>query len=194
MIKNHFQPPLHRLHIFIQMQLFILFASFVAYASAGFVPVVPVARTVVTQTVEDYDHHPQYSFNYGVSDSLSGDHKSQHETRDGDKVTGSYSLIDADGTKRIVDYTADDVNGFNAVVRKEPLAVAAPVVKTVAAVAPAATYAAAPAYAYQAAAAPVTSYSAPAVYNTYAAQPLTYVAQNVPIYNTYAASPLKYYH
>ncbi|KAL7297792.1 hypothetical protein TKK_0008825 [Trichogramma kaykai] len=173
---------------------FILFASFVAYASAGFVPVVPVARTVVTQTVEDYDHHPQYSFNYGVSDSLSGDHKSQHETRDGDKVTGSYSLIDADGTKRIVDYTADDVNGFNAVVRKEPLAVAAPVVKTVAAVAPAATYAAAPAYAYQAAAAPVTSYSAPAVYNTYAAQPLTYVAQNVPIYNTYAASPLKYYH
>ncbi|ENN78862.1 hypothetical protein YQE_04681, partial [Dendroctonus ponderosae] len=31
-------------------------------------------------------------------------------------------------TRRIVDYTADPVNGFNAVVRKAPVAVAAPLV------------------------------------------------------------------
>lgn len=48
--------------------------------------------------------------------------------------TGSYSLNDPDGTRRTVDYTADPVNGFNAVVRKEPLvakAVVAPVASVV---------------------------------------------------------------
>ena len=30
-------------------------------------------------------------------------------------------MIDADGFRRIVDYTADDVHGFNAEVRREPL-------------------------------------------------------------------------
>lgn len=65
---------------------------------------------------DDYDPNPQYSFSYGVSDGLTGDSKSQHETRSGDVVKGSYSLIDADGHKRTVDYTADDHNGFNAVV------------------------------------------------------------------------------
>lgn len=46
---------------------------------------------------EDYDHNPQYSFAYDVHDGLTGDSKSQHETRQGDVVHGSYSLIDADG-------------------------------------------------------------------------------------------------
>lgn len=72
---------------------------------------------------------------------MTGDSKSQHETRDGDVVKGSYSLIDADGTKRTVEYVADSHNGFNAVVHREPLH-AAPVVKTLA-TAPVA-YAAAP--------------------------------------------------
>lgn len=35
---------------------------------------------------------------------------------------GSYSLVEPDGTRRIVEYTADPVQGFNAVVHKEPLA------------------------------------------------------------------------
>ncbi|XP_023313764.1 larval cuticle protein A2B-like [Trichogramma pretiosum] len=110
------------------MKIFVV-AALVACASAG---LVPADVEITTVTPEDFDHHPQYSFNYGVSDPLSGDHKSQEETRDGDKVKGSYSLIDADGTKRTVDYTADDVNGFNAVVRREAaVAVAAPVVNTV---------------------------------------------------------------
>lgn len=82
---------------------------------------------------EDYDPNPQYSFAYDVQDSLTGDSKSQHETRNGDVVSGSYSLIDADGHKRTVEYTADPHHGFNAVVHREPLvhkvaAVATPVI------------------------------------------------------------------
>ncbi|XP_077272990.1 cuticular protein 3 [Temnothorax americanus] len=80
----------------------------------------------------NYDPHPQYTYAYDVQDTLTGDAKSQHESRDGDVVSGSYSLIEADGTRRIVEYTADPVNGFNAVVRREPLAVVKPIVKVVA--------------------------------------------------------------
>lgn len=50
---------------------------------------------------------------------MTGDNKSQQESRNGDVVTGSYSLVEPDGTRRIVEYTADPVNGFNAVVHKE---------------------------------------------------------------------------
>lgn len=35
---------------------------------------------------------------------------------------GTYSLIEKDGSKRIVDYTADPHTGFHAVVRNEPAA------------------------------------------------------------------------
>ncbi|KAM7352151.1 uncharacterized protein ACRADG_004791 [Cochliomyia hominivorax] len=70
---------------------------------------------------EDYDSHPQYSFAYDVRDSLTGDDKQQKEKRDGDVVQGQYSLIEPDGTRRVVEYTADDVNGFNAVVSKQML-------------------------------------------------------------------------
>ncbi|KAL1461551.1 hypothetical protein WDU94_013436 [Cyamophila willieti] len=65
------------------------------------------------------DAHPKYDFAYDVADSYTGDYKSQHESRDGDVVSGYYSLVEADGSKRIVEYTADGYNGFNAVVRKE---------------------------------------------------------------------------
>ncbi|XP_063981522.1 larval cuticle protein A2B-like [Diachasmimorpha longicaudata] len=74
------------------------------------------------------DPHPQYSYTYDVQDATTGDFKNQQETRDGDTVRGSYSLLEADGTRRIVEYTADAINGFNAVVHKEPAQVA---VKTV---------------------------------------------------------------
>ncbi|XP_073981923.1 larval cuticle protein A3A-like [Rhodnius prolixus] len=69
----------------------------------------------------EYDPNPQYSYAYDVQDALTGDSKSQHESRQGDVVQGSYSLTDSDGTRRTVEYTADPVNGFNAVVHKEPL-------------------------------------------------------------------------
>nr|XP_016931690.1 larval cuticle protein A2B [Drosophila suzukii] len=97
-------------------------------------PVLKTAHPVLAKADEEYDPHPQYKYAYDVQDSLSGDSKSQVEERDGDVVRGEYSLVDSDGFKRTVQYTADPVNGFNAVVSREPLVKA--VVKTVAPVAP----------------------------------------------------------
>ncbi|XP_012283588.1 larval cuticle protein A2B-like [Orussus abietinus] len=90
----------------------------------------PVALPAVTvgKDGETFDPHPQYSYGYDVQDALTGDSKTQHETRDGDLVRGTYSFVEADGTRRVVDYTADSLNGFNAVVRKEPVLVDAAVV------------------------------------------------------------------
>ncbi|CAK1604368.1 unnamed protein product [Parnassius mnemosyne] len=71
--------------------------------------------------------HPKYDFAYSVADPHTGDHKSQHESRDGDAVHGSYSLVQPDGSVRTVDYSADAHNGFNAVVHNTaPLVHAAP--------------------------------------------------------------------
>ncbi|XP_016963995.1 larval cuticle protein A2B [Drosophila biarmipes] len=63
----------------------------------------------------------QYEFHYSVHDSHTGDVKDQFEHRRGEYVTGRYSLIEPDGHRRIVDYTADPLLGFNAQVRREPL-------------------------------------------------------------------------
>lgn len=137
-------------------------AKTVAYAPAPLAVAAPIAKTVVA--ADEYDPNPQYSFSYGISDALTGDSKSQHESRSGDVVQGAYSVVDPDGTKRTVEYTADPHNGFNAVVHREPLvkavaaapvakvvaaapvAYAAPVAKTIAYAAPVAKLA--PAYAY----------------------------------------------
>nr|XP_022903292.1 cuticle protein 8-like [Onthophagus taurus] len=62
--------------------------------------------------------YPKYEFDYGVADAHTGDKKTQHEVRDGDIVKGSYSVVEPDGSTRTVHYTADDKNGFNAVVTK----------------------------------------------------------------------------
>nr|CAD7610846.1 unnamed protein product [Timema genevievae] len=61
---------------------------------------------------------PRVKFDYAVHDPHTGDIKNQWESRDGDVVKGSYSLVEADGTLRTVDYTADKHNGFNAIVKK----------------------------------------------------------------------------
>nr|XP_017019473.1 adhesive plaque matrix protein isoform X2 [Drosophila kikkawai] len=86
---------------------------------------------------EPYDPNPQYSYSYDVHDGSTGDVKSQQESRSGDVVQGSYSLIEADGTRRIVEYTADPVHGFNAVVHREGAVVkaVAPVAKVLAPIA-----------------------------------------------------------
>lgn len=44
--------------------------------------------------------YPSYSYNYAVSDDLTGDMKSQQETREGDVVKGQYSLVEPDGSVR----------------------------------------------------------------------------------------------
>ena len=66
----------------------------------------------------DYHHHPSYKFEYGVKDPKTGDHKSQWEHRDGDVVHGEYTLDEADGTKRVVKYSSDKHNGFQAHVER----------------------------------------------------------------------------
>ncbi|CAH1636039.1 unnamed protein product [Spodoptera littoralis] len=191
---------------------FVVFACLVAAASAGLLPaghvayaaapaahvayaaplayaakvVAPVAKVAV----EEYDAHPQYSFAYDVQDGLTGDSKSQHESRDGDVVQGSYSVVDPDGTKRTVDYTADPHNGFNAVVRKEALGhVAKVVAPVVAKVAAPVAYHAAPVVAKVAA--PVAYHAAPVAYH---AAPVVHAA--APVYHSapvaYHAAPVAY--
>ncbi|KAK9301616.1 hypothetical protein QLX08_006053 [Tetragonisca angustula] len=125
----------------------IILISVAALSKGAVVPAaLPAAK------LEELDASPQYSFAYDVQDALTGDSKAQYETRNGDLVQGSYSLIEADGTRRIVEYTADPINGFNAVVSREPAtavaAIAAPLVPYAPAIAPpvaAAAAAAAPA-------------------------------------------------
>ncbi|RZC33091.1 Chitin bind 4 domain containing protein [Asbolus verrucosus] len=116
------------------LKLFII-ACLMVSASGGLIGT-PVVR--LAPVVPD----PQYSFAYDVKDSLTGDFKSQVESRSGGVVRGQYSVIDPDGTKRIVDYTADPINGFNAIVRKAPITkVLAPVVAAPAPIVAAPTFA-----------------------------------------------------
>ncbi|XP_035898838.1 uncharacterized protein LOC118506174 [Anopheles stephensi] len=108
-------------------------APVVAAAPVAAAPVVaaraaPVLAAAPVQA-EFADAYPQYQYAYNVQDTLTGDSKTQEETRDGDVVKGSYSLIEPDGSRRIVNYYADPINGFNAVVQKDiPVAVATPAV------------------------------------------------------------------
>ncbi|XP_063709005.1 cuticle protein 19-like [Culicoides brevitarsis] len=74
---------------------------------------------VVEKEVKYEDAPAHYAFEYAVHDEHTGDIKSQHETRDGDKVQGYYTLVQPDGKRRIVHYTADKVNGFVAKVEEE---------------------------------------------------------------------------
>ncbi|XP_011702012.1 PREDICTED: PH domain-containing protein DDB_G0275795-like [Wasmannia auropunctata] len=110
----------------------LFFLGLAMLARGAVVPAVPAAAAAVVPLakLEEFDPAPQYSFAYDVQDAVTGDSKAQYETRNGDIVRGSYSLIEADGTRRIVEYTADPINGFNAIVSREPAvaAVAAPVV------------------------------------------------------------------
>ncbi|CAL8137536.1 unnamed protein product [Orchesella dallaii] len=150
------------------MNRFIILLSFVAAARAG-APIVQqyaVAQPVLRQQIavaqpvvqavraEPFDPHPQYNFGYSVSDSLTGDQHSHTESRDGGLVQGQYSLVEPDGALRVVTYTADPVNGFNANVERRapavavravaPVVHAAPAIHTVQAVRPVAHAVAAP--------------------------------------------------
>ncbi|KAL4704254.1 hypothetical protein ACJJTC_016272 [Scirpophaga incertulas] len=66
----------------------------------------------------DYYAYPRYAFEYAVKDPHTGDNKAQWEKRDGDVVKGAYSLVEPDGSLRVVEYYADDKSGFNAVVKR----------------------------------------------------------------------------
>lgn len=166
----------------------------VAAASAQYIssPVHQVLHAAPAHAV--YAHHEieapaKYDFSYSVHDTETGDIKQQHEVRDGDNVQGQYSLVDSDGLHRIVDYTADEVNGFQATVRREPLTkslepihkivsapvhhVVAPITKVVAPI----HYAPAPSVVYQQAAPVVYQHSAP-VAHVVSAAPVAHYTQN----------------
>ncbi|KAK9881132.1 hypothetical protein WA026_014483 [Henosepilachna vigintioctopunctata] len=70
-----------------------------------------------------FPHHEEhapahYKFDYGVHDPHTHDVKSQWEHRDGHHIKGAYTLKEADGTTRLVEYTAGPHSGFNAVVKR----------------------------------------------------------------------------
>lgn len=66
----------------------------------------------------DYFAHPKYKYEYDVKDPHTGDYHSHWEERDGDAVKGEYSVFDSDGSLRIVEYSADKHNGFQAKVKR----------------------------------------------------------------------------
>lgn len=113
-------------------------APVAAPVAAPLVAARAVAAPVVAARAEFADAYPQYQYAYNVQDTLTGDSKTQEEIREGDIVKGSYSLIEPDGSRRTVNYYADPINGFNAVVQKDLPVVAAPALaaKVVAAPAP----------------------------------------------------------
>ncbi|XKL67490.1 hypothetical protein PGB90_002981 [Kerria lacca] len=94
---------------------------------------VPVAKAVAAPVpvaaarLEYDDAYPQYQYAYSIQDALTGDSKAQEEVRDGGVVKGRYSLIEADGSRRTVNYYADPFNGFNAIVQKDLPVLTAPV-------------------------------------------------------------------
>ncbi|KAG6798030.1 cuticular protein 3 precursor [Apis mellifera caucasica] len=139
----------------------IILLSVAVFSKGAVVPAIPAP--IVAAKLEELEAAPHYSFAYDVQDAVTGDSKAQYETRNGDLVQGSYSLIEADGTRRIVEYTADPINGFNAVVSREPAtavtAIAAPLLPYAPAIAPAA--AAAPVLPAAPAPAPVIPASGP---------------------------------
>ena len=159
---------------------FIALFAIIAAASAGVLPAyeqqayyqqAPAAIYKQAAIIKQVQHEApaNYEFNYDVHDTHTGDIKQQYEKAHDGAIQGQYSLIDADGYRRIVDYTADDHHGFNANVRREPLEghkVAQPVIvkKIIAQPAIAVQKYIAPAQQYYSA---PTQYSAPSQYQQY---------------------------
>ncbi|KAH8393821.1 hypothetical protein KR215_000652 [Drosophila sulfurigaster] len=156
----------------------ILLVAFFAVVNGGLLPVKPA------NSEDTYDAHPRYEFGYNVADADSGDVKSQQETRDGDLVQGQYTLNDADGYRRIVDYTADAERGFSAVVRREPLNAVAPVAvvakKAKSTVLTPKLQPVQPAVVVRSYAAPTLIHHAPVAHVVHAAPAPTIVAHHVP--------------
>lgn len=171
-----------------------------AVANAGLLPqthhAVPLAYAAVQE--HQYENHApaQYDFKYSVHDPHTGDIKEQQESRHGDNVEGQYSLVEPDGHRRTVQYSADAHNGFNAVVHREgPTHHAAPV--AIAHTAPVAIAHAAP-IAHHTVAAPIayTQHLAAPVHHTSIHQAPLAIAHSAPIAYTqhHHAAPIAVAH
>ncbi|KAH1002383.1 hypothetical protein HUJ04_008475 [Dendroctonus ponderosae] len=68
----------------------------------------------------DLQPNPSYQFGFDVQDDQFTNYQTRKEERDGKRITGSYSVVDADGYIRTVKYTADPKEGFKAEVSREP--------------------------------------------------------------------------
>ncbi|KAL7044552.1 hypothetical protein ACKWTF_001959 [Chironomus riparius] len=91
-----------------------------AYQPTTYVqPAVIKQAAYVKQAV--HEEPANYEFNYEVHDQHTGDIKRQQEVAKDGAISGQYSLIDADGYRRVVSYTADDHHGFQANVQREPV-------------------------------------------------------------------------
>lgn len=104
------------------MSLMVVRSSGVPVSAYGYAAAVrSAAHYSDSDPAENYEAAaaPKYNFAYDVSDAYTGDFKTQSEVRDGDYVKGQYTVVEPDGSRRIVDYTADEHNGFNAVVSKQ---------------------------------------------------------------------------
>ncbi|XP_053611613.1 cuticle protein 7-like [Plodia interpunctella] len=104
-----------------------LFTYLVAAAAA--VTVLPLPKVAAKISYPEPSAPAHYSYEYSVNDKHYGDVKSHKETRDGDHIKGSYSLLQPDGTQRIVEYTVDKKSGFQAKVRYEGKVVSSPTIK-----------------------------------------------------------------
>lgn len=98
---------------------------------------ITIPEVLLNRIVSYLQPSSDYGFNYAVNDPSTGDNKAQWETRHGDIVRGAYSLVEPDGNVRLVEYHADPIHGFNAVVKRTganihslSVPVAAPVVAT----------------------------------------------------------------
>jgi Insect cuticle protein len=148
----------------------VFLAALVAVASAqydGAYPAAPVSGykpapyKPAAYKPAEYEGPAEYNFNYDVNAPETYDTKSQSESLKDGYTVGQYSLIDADGLRRTVDYTADDYNGFQATVRREPVGYSAPAYAAPKYQAPAYTAPAYTAPAYKAPAYKAPAYKAP---------------------------------
>ncbi|NP_001166645.1 cuticular protein RR-2 motif 125 precursor [Bombyx mori] len=72
-----------------------------------------------TEDQQKDDGKLSYSFSYGVADARTGDVKAVWEAKEGDTVKGQYSVLEADGSTRTVEYSAGPNSGFNAIVSND---------------------------------------------------------------------------
>lgn len=70
-------------------EICVVLAAFVVSGHCGVLPGHLVAAPAPYAAINtDYDPAPQYAYAYNIQDSLTGDYKSQQESRDGDVVKG----------------------------------------------------------------------------------------------------------
>lgn len=89
----------------------VLVLAFATIASAGI---------IAEHAHYQHEQPANYDFNYEVHDTHTGDIKRQYEVAKDGNIQGEYSLVEPDGIhRRVVSYTANDHEGFNAKVHRE---------------------------------------------------------------------------